>query len=81
MNVLGQIAKNIVIKDDLRAEVTEVLLPVYARLDALYVKSERILQGTTNLHERSMKVETVGVSPAVDDRLMKRESQIAAMHR
>ena len=60
MNVLGQIAKNMVVKDDLRAEVTEALLPVYAKLDAIDAKSERALEETKNLNVRMSAIEQKG---------------------
>ena len=58
MNVLGQIANNMVVKDDcLKAEVTEALHPVYAHLDSINAKSERALDKTRILHERLAVIE------------------------
>ena len=56
MNVLGQIAKNMVVKDDLRAEITEALVPVYAHLQAVDAKSEKALQQSMNLNERRVAI-------------------------
>ena len=45
-----------VVEDDMRAEVTEVLLPAHAKLDAIDAKSER---ETKNLNERMTAIERV----------------------
>ena len=42
MQVLGQIAKNMVVKDDLRAEITEALQPVYTNITALGAKTDNL---------------------------------------
>ena len=57
MHVLGKVANNIIVKDDLRAEVTEALLPVHTKLNAIDAKSERALEETRLLNERLSVVE------------------------
>ena len=54
---LGQIANNIAVKDDLRAEVTEALIPVYANLDSINATSERALGETKVSNERLTAIE------------------------
>ena len=75
MNVLGQIAKNIVVKDDLRAEVTEALLPVYANLDSINAKSERALDETKVLNERLTAIEQKTSSEV--DRVVRLEAKLS----
>ena len=77
MNMLGQIAKNMVVKHDLRAEVTEALLPVYAKLDAIDAKSERALDETKNLNARLTAIEQKGDMHV--DRVTRLEKQISNM--
>ena len=75
MNVLGQIAKNMVVKDDLRAEVTEALLPVYANLDSINAKSERALDETKVLNERLTAIEQKTSSEV--DRVARLEAKLS----
>ena len=37
---VGQMTKHIVFKHNLQAEITNAVLPVYTRLDAMYAKFE-----------------------------------------
>ena len=77
LNVLRQIANNIVVKDDLRAEVTEALHPVYAHLDSINAKSERALDETKVLHERLAVIERNSSSEVA--RVAKLEAKIRTL--
>ena len=61
MHALGQIARNMFVKDDLRAEMTEALLPVYANIEAVNAKSDRALAETKNLNARMPAIEQKGL--------------------
>ena len=78
MNALGQIARNMVVKDELRAEITEALLPVYANIDAIRANSDRALAETKNLNERISALEQ---KRSVDvDRVTRLEKLISNIH-
>ena len=70
--------KNIVVKDDLRAEVSEALLPVYAKFDAIEAKSERALSETKNLNERLSMIERSSISEI--DRVGRLEKKMSNLH-
>ena len=76
MNVLGQIAKNMVVKDDLRAEITEALVPVYAHLQVVAAKSERALQQSMNLNERLVAIESKSLADS--DRVGRLEAVVGS---
>ena len=78
IDALGQIARNIAVKDDLRAEITEALFPVYASIDAINAKSDRALAETKNLNERMSSMEQKGSLDA--DRVARLEKRIANIH-
>ena len=61
MHALGQIARNMLVKDDWRAEMTEALLPVYANIEAVNAKSDRALAETKNLNARMPAIEQKGL--------------------
>ena len=74
MHVLGNIANNMVVKDDLRVEITEALHPVHAHMDSINAKSERALDETRVLNERLALIERDKLSDG--DRVANLEAQI-----
>ena len=66
-----------VVKDDLRAEVTEALHAVYAHLDSINAKSERALDETRILHERLAVIEWNNSSEV--DRVAKLKTEIRTL--
>ena len=77
MKVLGNIANNMVVKDDLRVEITEALHPVHAHMESINAKSERALDETRVLNERLALIERDKLSEG--DRVANLEAEIRSL--
>ena len=52
LNAINMMRENMVVRDDIRADIVEALQPVNARLDSVDAKTTQALNETKTLHER-----------------------------
>ncbi len=74
MSAIGAMMKNMVVRDDIRADVAEALAPLQKSIDHIDAKSTQALDETKNLHQRTVTLETGAIQEY--DRVGKVESEL-----
>ncbi len=79
MTAITSMRQEMVVRDDIKADVMEALQPVNARLDAADDRVTQALEETKNLHERTVILETGAIQEF--DRVGKLETEITELRR
>ena len=79
MNAITVMQQNMVVRDDIKADVMEALQPVHARLDSVDASANQALNETKELNERLTKQEQSSVIEF--DRVGKLETEIEGLKR
>ena len=77
MNAITVMQQNMVVRDDIKADVMEALQPVHARLDSVDASANQALNETKELNERLTKQEQSSVIEF--DRVGKLETEIEGL--
>ncbi len=77
LNAIKAMRENMIVRDDVRADIAEAMQPVHERLDQVEIKSSQALDETKALHERLVTQEKASVMEF--DRVGRLETSMQAL--